>query len=120
MASVDALAARLLSATLMFDRASLAALEALAAESDRRVLRRGEILVREGDPSDRFFIVLSGRFTVHKEDSAGWVAEIGRGELIGEVGFFAGLPRMATVLAARDSIVLDADEIDRGTHNIGS
>lgn len=30
MASVDSLAARLLSATLMFDRASLAALEALA------------------------------------------------------------------------------------------
>ncbi|OCP21064.1 MULTISPECIES: patatin-like phospholipase family protein [unclassified Ensifer] len=107
MASVDSLAARLLSATLMFDRASLAALEALAAESDRRVLRRGEVLVREGDPSDRFFIVLSGRFTVHKEDSAGWVAEIGQGELVGEVGFFAGLPRMATVLAARDSIVLE-------------
>ncbi|MGF6175095.1 patatin-like phospholipase family protein [Ensifer sp. 4252] len=107
MASVDSLAARLLSATLMFDRASLAALEALAAESDRRVLRRGEVLVREGDPSDRFFIVLSGRFTVHNEDSAGWVAEIGQGELVGEVGFFAGLPRMATVLAARDSIVLE-------------
>lgn len=112
MSSVDFLAARLLSATLMFDRASLAGLEALAAESDRRVLRRGEVLVREGEPSDRFFIVLSGRFTVHKEDLAGPFAEIGQGELVGEVGFFAGLPRMATVLAARDSIVLEI----RGNH----
>ena len=107
MSSVDSLAARLLSATLMFDRASLLALEALAAESDRRVLRRGEVLVREGDPSDRFFIVLSGRFTVHKGDPTGSVAEIAQGELVGEVGFFAGLPRTATVLAARDSIVLE-------------
>ncbi|WP_349434653.1 patatin-like phospholipase family protein [Pararhizobium sp. A13] len=112
ISSVDSLAARLLSATLMFDRASLAALEALAAESDRRVLRRGEVLVREGDPSDRFFIVLSGRFTVHKGDSTGPVAVIGQGELVGEVGFFAGLPRTATVLAARDSIVLEI----RGSH----
>ncbi|WP_455273960.1 patatin-like phospholipase family protein [Rhizobium herbae] len=107
MSSADSLAVRLLSATLMFDRTSLVALEALAAESDRRVLRRGEVLVREGDPSDRFFIVLSGRFTVHKDDSTVSIAEIGQGELVGEVGFFAGLPRTATVLAARDSIVLD-------------
>lgn len=107
MSSADSLAARLLSATLMFDRASLAALEALAAESDRRVLRRGEVLVREGDPSDGFFIVLSGRFTVHKGETMVPVAEIGQGELVGEIGFFAGLPRTATVLAARDSLVLE-------------
>ena len=107
MSSADSLAARLMSATLMFDRASLLALEALAAESDRRVLRRGEVLVREGDPSDRFFVVLSGRFTVHKGDRIGSVAEIAQGELVGEIGFFAGLPRTATVLAARDSIVLE-------------
>jgi NTE family protein len=107
MSSVDSRAAKLLSATLMFDRASLLALEALAAESDRRLLRRGEALVREGDPADGFFIVLSGRFTVHKGDAMVPIAEIAQGELVGEVGFFAGLPRTATVLAARDSIVLE-------------
>jgi NTE family protein len=107
MSSVDSRAAKLLSATWMFDRASLLALEALAALSDRRVLRRGEVLVREGDPSDRFYVVLSGRFTVHREGVPGRVAEIAQGELVGEVGFFAGLPRTATVLAARDSIVLE-------------
>ena len=51
--------------------------------------------------------MLSGRFTVHKGDAIGPVAEIAQGELVGEVGFFAGLPRTATVLAARDSIVLE-------------
>ncbi len=42
-----------------------------------------------------------------KESSTGSVAEIAQGELVGEVGFFAGLPRTATVIAARDSIVLE-------------
>jgi len=107
MSSRHTVAARLLSATLMFDRASLLALEALATDSDRRLLRRGEILVREGDPSDRFFVVLSGRFAVQRGDATGSVAEIAQGELVGEIGFFAGLPRTATVLAARDSIVLE-------------
>ncbi|WP_179119649.1 patatin-like phospholipase family protein [Ensifer adhaerens] len=106
MDATGSLAAKLLSETLMFDQTSLAALEALAANSDRGIVRRGEILVRQGEPSDRFFVVLSGRFTVHRDDVAVPVAEIGQGELVGEVGFFAGLPRMATVVAARDSIVL--------------
>ena len=103
MSSADSLAARLLSATLMFDRASLLALETLAAESDRRVLRRGEVLVREGDPSDRFFVVLSGRFTVHKEDPIGSVAEIAQGELVGEIGFFACL--LYTSPSPRDGLL---------------
>lgn len=122
MSSVDALAARLLSATRMFDRASLQALEALASRSDRRVLRRGEVLVREGDPADRFFVVLSGRFSVHKGDGIGSVAEIAQGELVGEVGFFAGLPRTATVLAARDSIVLEIgrDQFERAAETLPS
>jgi NTE family protein len=112
MPSIDFPAAILLSTTMMFDRASLSSLEALTAESDRRVLRRGEVLVREGEPADSFFIVLSGRFTVHKGNSESLVADIAQGELVGEIGFFAGLPRTATVIAARDSIVL---EINRYT-----
>ena len=71
------------------------------------MLRRGEALVREGDPSDRFFVVLSGRFSVHRKAGIGPVAEIAQGELVGEVGFFADLPRTATVVATRDSIVLE-------------
>ena len=96
----------------MFDRASLMSLEALTAESDHRVLRRGDILIREAEPADSFFIVLSGRFTVHTGNSVDLFAEIAQGELVGEIGFFAGLPRTATVVAVRDSIVL---EISRRT-----
>lgn len=122
MDSTGSLAAKLLSATLLFDQTSLAALEALAANSDRRILRRGEVLVREGDRSDRFFVVLSGRFTVIREGVLEPVAEIGQGELVGEVGFFAALPRIATVVAARDSIVLEIrdDQFERAAKALPS
>lgn len=122
MDTAGSLAAKLLATTPMFDRTSLAALEALAANSDRRILRRGEMLVREGDPSDRFFVVLSGRFTVHRNGVNDAVAEIGQGELVGEVGFFAGLPRIATVVAARDSIVLQIrdDQFERAAKTLPS
>lgn len=122
MDSTGSLAAKLLSATLLFDQTSLAALEALAANSDRRILRRGEVLVREGDRSDRFFVVLSGRFTVIREGVLEPVAEIGQGELVGEVGFFAALPRIATVVAARDSIVLEIrdDQFERAAQALPS
>ncbi|WP_408642472.1 patatin-like phospholipase family protein [Sinorhizobium chiapasense] len=69
-----------------------------------------------------FFIVLSGRFTVHKVVSADLIAEIAQGELVGEVGFFAGLPRTATVIAARDSIVLEIsrDNFERAAETLPS
>src|SRR5262249_23717378 len=37
------------------------------------------------------------------------VTEIGVGEPIGEIGFFCGAPRNATIIAARDSMVLELD-----------
>jgi CRP-like cAMP-binding protein len=80
----------------------------IAAISERIVwldLRRGEELVRQGEESDSVYLVMSGRFLVHVDGRKGPVAEISAGELIGEIGFFSGLPRTATVVAARDAAV---------------
>lgn len=81
-------------------------LEALATGAEQLALRRGEVLVREGEPSDALYFVLSGRFTVHRDGAVEPIAEIAQGQPIGEIGFFAGLPRTATVVALRDSRVL--------------
>ena len=69
-------------------------------------LFRGEILVPQNAPSDAVYIVVSGRFEAIVEGRAGALAEIGVGEPIGEIGFFSGKPRTATVVAVRDSVVL--------------
>jgi NTE family protein len=88
------------------DGGTLTDLRALAPIAEELTLQRGDVLVRQGEPSDALYFVLSGRFTVHMDGIAEPVAEIGQGQSIGEIGFFAGLPRTATVMALRDSTVL--------------
>jgi NTE family protein len=72
----------------------------------RRDLVRGEMLVAQGDPSDSLFMVLHGALAVHRTGDSLPFAELRAGELVGEVGFFANVPRTANVIAIRDTSVL--------------
>jgi len=69
-------------------------------------IARGEILVRQGDVADALYLVVSGRFLVLLEGREKPISEIGPGSPIGEIAFFAGGMRTATVKAGRDSLVL--------------
>lgn len=72
----------------------------------RRDLVRGETLVAQGDPSDSLFMVLHGALAVHRNGDCQPFAELRAGELIGEIGFFANVPRTANVVAIRDTSVM--------------
>ncbi|MBR1225502.1 MULTISPECIES: cyclic nucleotide-binding and patatin-like phospholipase domain-containing protein [unclassified Bradyrhizobium] len=78
------------------------------------VILRGEELVAEGDASDAFFEVVRGAFTVQRAGDEGPIAELGPGDLIGEIGFFGKIRRTATVTAIRDSCVLS---LSRAAYN---
>ena len=67
---------------------------------------RGAYVVREDDDADALFIVVSGRFAVEIGGSLEPVTEIGQGATIGEIAFFAGGKRTATVRAIRESVVV--------------
>lgn len=82
---------------------------ALLDRASLRQLHRGEVLVRQGDVADTLYYVLRGRFDILRDGRP--VAEIGGGEPVGEIAFFAGLTRTADVIASRDSEVL---ELTRG------
>ncbi|NIO43574.1 MAG: cyclic nucleotide-binding domain-containing protein, partial [Burkholderiales bacterium] len=69
-------------------------------------IKGGETLISAGEPSDAFYLVVSGRFHVVVPGVKEPVAEIGTGKSIGEIGFFSGSARTATVIASRDSLVL--------------
>lgn len=88
---------------------------ALEAEFDPMPLRRGDVLMRQGEEADALYIVVSGRFDVRIAGKAEPVAEIGPGSPIGEIAFLAGGQRTATVTASRDSLVvrLDKDDFER-------
>jgi len=95
----------ILSAIPAFAALTSGELEAIAANVEQEEIRRGEILVREGDPPEALYFVASGRFSVQARHAADPLAEIGPGQPVGEIGFFGGIPRTATVRALRDSHV---------------
>lgn len=73
--------------------------------SARLYFRLGDTIVREGDPSDGWFILLSGKVGVFKRDFT--VAEIVKpGTVIGELGFLLSIPRTATLIAQEPTLLL--------------
>lgn len=74
---------------------------------DWRRLEAGEVLFQQGDVADAAYFVVGGRVSVHLVDDDGGeerlVAELGRGEVVGELGLLDRAPRSATVRAVRDT-----------------
>ena len=74
-------------------------------------LDSGEYLTREGDSSDAFFVVVSGRhdvqLTVGDEEMS--VATLTPGDVVGETGLLLDRPRGASVLARTDAKSLRFD-----------
>ena len=69
----------------------------------------GAVLIREGDPADCLYLVAAGRLRVTTTDAEGNdhpLAEIGRGDLVGEMAIITDRPRSATVYALRDTHLL--------------
>jgi NTE family protein len=92
------LAAALLRVLGPLQASALAELQASAALIP---LRAGEVLFRQGDAGDAWYVVMSGRLRVLKNERV--LRELGRGESIGEAALLLGQPRTATIDAARDS-----------------
>src|SRR3979409_448797 len=72
----------------------------------RQDLVRGQTLVAQGEPSDALFVVLHGALAVRRAGDHAPIAELRAGEVVGEIGFFAHMPRTADVIAIRDTSVL--------------
>ena len=73
---------------------------------------RGDCVVSQGEDADALYVVVSGRFAVEVEGHTEPVAEISHGSTIGEIAFFAGGPRTATVRAIRDGVVVRLTRAD--------
>ena len=72
----------------------------------RQDLVRGQLLVAQGEPSDSLFMVLHGALAVRRAGDVEALAELRAGEVVGEIGFFANIPRTADVVAIRDTSML--------------
>ena len=98
-----------LAATELFGSLDAAALEEFATRVEHVPVIGGATLMREGESADCLYVVASGRLAVSVRGADGVdraVAEIARGETVGEMALISGSPRSATVRALRDSILL--------------
>jgi CRP-like cAMP-binding protein len=75
----------------------------------------GELVVREGAEGDSLFLVLSGQVSVWKQVEDGRVlpvADLGEGQVFGEMTLFLNAPRSASVRANQECQLL---RVDRGS-----
>ena len=76
-----------------------------------RELFAGEVLYRQGDPSDCAWLIERGAIELHSEQGRRTTLHgtLGPGELIGELGMLDGQPRSATATARGDTTLLAID-----------
>ncbi|MCA1588352.1 MAG: MFS transporter [Chloroflexi bacterium] len=88
-------------------------LEAAARAMDRVEVRARDIVVRQGDPADRFYVILGGTFAVTQTDSRGGrpkrLRTLAAGDVFGEIGLLRHSPRTATVRARTGGVLLALD-----------
>lgn len=94
---------RLLSTKTML-RVPVANLDRMLQRLDDRYVTRGEVICKQGDPGDYYYIVARGRFQVSRTSLAGDVVlgQVGPGEIFGEQALISGMERNATVTALED------------------
>uniref|UniRef100_A0A0X3NX62 Patatin-like phospholipase domain-containing protein 7 n=1 Tax=Schistocephalus solidus TaxID=70667 RepID=A0A0X3NX62_SCHSO len=74
----------------------------------------GKALYKQGDPSSYMYVVLNGRFRevhAYPDGSKQVICEVGRGAFIGFVEVSGAKPRVSTVMALRDSEVVQIPSI---------
>jgi hypothetical protein len=84
----------------MFAPLSLAAKDRVAANLIPISVPAGDVVIRAGDPGDRFYIVGDGEFQI---DAGGLQMTAGKADYFGEIALLRDVPRTATVTAAVDS-----------------
>lgn len=100
-----------LARTTLFSGLDTQTLRALEAVAQPRYYTSRQVICRQGDPSDSLFVLRRGfaqAFVVPVSGSAGtMVARLHPGEVIGEIGLLAAVPRSATVVAGSEAVALE-------------
>ena len=84
-------------------------LSKLAAGLEREEVAPGATVVREGDPGERFYVVLSGMLNVSQE-GLGERRLLRPGDIFGEVALAMAIPRTASVRAVTPAVVASCDQ----------
>lgn len=93
----------------VFQKLPPANFNALLARLESVPVKGGQVIVKQGDPGDYYYLIQSGRATVarkHDTGKVGMLAEIGDGEGFGEEALLTGAPRNATVIMRTEGLLM--------------
>lgn len=83
----------------------------LAALGEKQHFVTGTVLMKQGEDAQTMYVILSGRVSVVREHAALAtpivLAQLGAGEIVGEMGLLDSEPRSATVTALEDTIAME-------------
>lgn len=99
----------LVDAVPMFAPLSIAAKEYMARCLVSVPVSAGEVVIRAGDPGDRFYIVADGEFDVLAD---GADRKMGGGDYFGEIALLRDVPRTATIRAVVDGQLYALERAD--------
>jgi len=99
----------------LFAGVSASGLEAALGRVHPIEVVAGQRIVEQGEPSDRFYIIERGSFTVSQINDAGGetvLRQLGPDEVFGELGLLNHTARTATVVADEPGTLLEMDGAD--------
>ena len=95
---------RVLSGVPVFEAAPVSALELVARSLSEERFEAGEVLIREGETAEDFFVLREGTVAVSSRGEGGThtatLGELAEGDHFGEIGLIEAIPRTATVTAS--------------------
>ncbi len=101
----------ILSEVDLFRSLPMEGLTRLSKYGTRKVFPPASQLLRQGDASAYMYVLVSGRVRIEREDAQGQgpilLAELGPGEVVGEMGLLDQAPRSATVTALEETEVVE-------------
>ncbi len=88
--------------------------EWLATVGQRQIIKKGQVLVTQGQAVAWLFFILDGQFEVNAQ-GVGQLAKVGCGEIIGEISLIDNRPPAASVVALENGVVLaiEREELQR-------
>jgi MFS family permease len=100
----------LLTGNAIFAPLPAATLEQLADRLREIRVPAGDVIVRQGDPGDRFYLIEDGTVDVTVDGRA--PHQLGPGDSFGEIALLRNVPRTATVTARTDAVLYSLERDD--------